>query len=339
MNLIADQTVSTNAIRPFPPVKVSDAELADLRRRITATRWPTRELVPDQSQGAQLAMAQVLARYWSTDYDWRKCELKLNAIPQFLTEIDGQQVHFIHVRSKDVNALPLIVTHGWPGSIVEQLKIVEPLTNPTAHGANANDAFHLVIPSIPGHEFSPEAETLGWDPVRIAKAWLVLMERLGYDRFVAQRGDWGANVTQELALLAPAKVIAIHTNMPSTVPEAIGADATIALDDPAFATIPQVDIVANALRGKTATDLLAKVKDGGTFVSVTGAPDGTKDYPKVRVGSFVSTQDRALIAFIAHAVNAGKMTIPIDHREKLEKAGAAQAAFTKGGIGKVLLIP
>jgi len=232
MNVIAEQTVDTTAIQPFRPVNYSDADLADLRRRITATRWPARELVGDQSQGVQLAMAQALAQYWSTDYDWRRCEAKLNAIPQFLTEIDGQQIHFIHVRSKNDNALPLIVTHGWPGSVIEQLKIIEPLTNPTAHGADAHDAFHLVIPSMPGHGFSPAPATLGWDPVRIAKAWLVLMERLGYDSFAAQGGDWGANVTQELALLAPAKVIAIHTNMPGTVPADILAAAKAGATSP-----------------------------------------------------------------------------------------------------------
>jgi pimeloyl-ACP methyl ester carboxylesterase len=225
MNATADQAGTGTAIRPFPAVHYSDADLADLRRRVAATRWPTRELVPDQSQGVQLAMIQALAQYWSGDYDWRKCEAKLNAIPQFLTEIDGQEIHFIHVRSKHENALPLIVTHGWPGSILEQVKIIEPLTNPTAHGASASDAFHLVIPSLPGHGFSPEPRVLGWDPIRIAKAWAVLMERLGYDRFVAQGGDWGANVTQELALLAPSKVIAIHTNMPGTVPAGILAAA------------------------------------------------------------------------------------------------------------------
>ncbi len=236
MNALADQTAAaTTAIAPFPPINYSDADLADLRRRITATRWPTRELVQDQTQGVQLAMVQALSAYWATGHDWRKCEAKLNAIPQFSTEIDGQQIHFIHVRSKNDNALPLIVTHGWPGSIIEQLKIVEPLTNPTAHGASDSDAFHIVVPSLPGHGFSPEPTTLGWDPVRIAKAWIVLMERLGYDRFVAQGGDWGANVTQELALLAPTKAIAIHTNMPGTVPADIlsaaksGAPSPVAL--------------------------------------------------------------------------------------------------------------
>jgi pimeloyl-ACP methyl ester carboxylesterase len=233
MNTMADQAgSSTSVIRPFPPVGYSDADLADLRRRIAATRWPSRELVPDDSQGVQLATVRALAQYWGTDYDWRKCEAKLNAIPQFLTEIDGQDIHFIHVRSKHEHALPLIVTHGWPGSILEQIKIIEPLTDPTAHGASASDAFHLVIPSLPGHGFSPEPSTLGWDPVRIAKAWVVLMERLGYARFVAQGGDWGANVTQELALLAPAKVIGIHTNMPGTVPADILSAAKLGAKSP-----------------------------------------------------------------------------------------------------------
>ena len=208
----------TTAIRPFPRLNVRESEIADLRRRINATRWPTRELVTDDSQGVQLATTQSLARYWATEYDWRKCEGRLNALPQFLTEVDGQDIHFIHVRSKHENALPLIITHGWPGSIIEQMKVIDPLTNPTAHGARASDAFHLVIPSIPGYGFSPEPRTLGWDPVRIAKAWIVLMERLGYERFVAQGGDWGASITQELALLAPRRVLGIHTNMPGAVP-------------------------------------------------------------------------------------------------------------------------
>ncbi|MGC2130269.1 MAG: epoxide hydrolase [Candidatus Aquilonibacter sp.] len=216
----------TASIRPFPAIDISQAELDDLRERIKATRWPSsRELVSDQSQGVQLAAAQAVAQYWSTDYDWRKCEATLNAIPQFITEIDGQQIQFIHVRSKHENALPLIVTHGWPGSILEQVKIIGPLTDPTAYGASANDAFHIVIPSLPGHGFSPAPTALGWDPVRIAKAWLVLMDRLGYDRFVAQGGDWGANVTQELALLDPTRVLAIETNMPGTVPAEILAAA------------------------------------------------------------------------------------------------------------------
>jgi pimeloyl-ACP methyl ester carboxylesterase len=214
------------AIRPFPKLNVPQAELDDLRGRIKATRWPSsRELVSDQSQGVQLATAQAVAQYWSSSYDWRKLEAKLNALPQFVTEIDGQDIQFIHVRSKHENALPLIVTHGWPGSIIEQIKIIGPLTDPTAHGASASDAFHIVIPSLPGHGFSPAPTVLGWDPIRIAKAWTVLMERLGYSKYVAQGGDWGANVTQEQALLAPDKVIAINTNMPGTVPADILAAA------------------------------------------------------------------------------------------------------------------
>jgi pimeloyl-ACP methyl ester carboxylesterase len=221
------------AVRPFPHVHVSEADLSDLRRRVNATRWPTRELVNDQSQGVQLATTQALARYWGTDYDWRKIEAKLNATPQFITQIDGQDIHFIHVRSKHENALPLIVTHGWPGSIIEQLKIIGPLTDPTAHGASADDAFHLVIPSIPGYGYSPEPSTLGWDPIRIAKAWAVLMQRLGYNTFVAQGGDWGASITQELALLAPTQVLAIHSNMPGTVPADILPLATSGAKPPA----------------------------------------------------------------------------------------------------------
>ena len=216
----------TTAIRPFPKLNVSQAELDDLRGRIKATRWPSsRELVADQSQGVQLATAQAVAKYWDGEYDWRKLEAKLNGIPQYTTVIDGQEIHFIHVRSKHEHALPLIITHGWPGSIIEQMKVLGPLTDPTAHGASASDAFDVVIPSLPGHGFSPAPTVLGWDPIRIAKAWAVLMDRLGYDRFVAQGGDWGANVTQELALLAPDKVIAIHTNMPGTVPADILAAA------------------------------------------------------------------------------------------------------------------
>src|SRR5580700_1472732 len=209
-----------SVIRPFQ-LNVPEAKIAKLRSRIDATEWPHRETVVDESQGVQLATMQELARYWATDYDWRKREAKLNSFPNFMTEIDGLDIHFIHVRSKHENALPLIVTHGWPGSVIEQLKIIDPLSNPTAHGANASDAFHLVIPSIPGYGYSAEPTALGWDPVRIAKAWIVLMQRLGYNQFVAQGGDWGASVTQQLALLAPTTVLAIHSNMPGTVPDDI----------------------------------------------------------------------------------------------------------------------
>ena len=198
--------------------RAQQAALDDLRRRIVATQWPEKETVADQSQGVPLATMRELARYWATDYDWRKCEARLNALPQFITEIEGLDIHFIHVRSKHENALPLIVTHGWPGSIIEQLKIIDPLTNPTAHGASAADAFHVVIPSMPGYGFSGKPTSTGWGPERMGRAWAELMERLGYTRYVAQGGDWGAFVVDQMGLQAPAGLLAIHTNMPATVP-------------------------------------------------------------------------------------------------------------------------
>jgi pimeloyl-ACP methyl ester carboxylesterase len=213
----SEQRADKNAIRPFH-VKVPEEELNELRRRIKATKWPEREVVSDASQGVQLATMQKLARYWANDYDWRKIEAKLSALPQFLTEIDGLDIHFIHVRSKHENALPMIVTHGWPGSIIEQLKIIDPLTNPTAHGGTAADAFHLVIPSLPGYGFSGKPTAPGWNPVTIAKAWATLMQRLGYTKYVAQGGDWGNAVSEVMALQEPPGLLGIHTNMASTVP-------------------------------------------------------------------------------------------------------------------------
>jgi pimeloyl-ACP methyl ester carboxylesterase len=206
-----------HAIRPFH-INVPQEALDDLRRRIKATKWPEREQVADASQGVQLATMQELARYWATDYDWRKVEARLNALPNFTTEIDGLDIHFIHVRSAHESALPMIVTHGWPGSVIEQLKIIGPLTNPTAYGGSAADAFHLVIPSLPGYGFSGKPTAPGWNPVSIARAWATLMQRLGYTEFVAQGGDWGNAISEVMALQEPPGLLGIHTNMAATVP-------------------------------------------------------------------------------------------------------------------------
>ena len=223
------QPSDKNAIRPFQ-VSFPEAELTELRRRINATKWPEREPVTDASQGVQLATIQKLAQYWGTQYDWRPCEARLNALPNFITEIDGLDIHFIHVRSKHENALPIIVTHGWPGSVVEQLKLVDPLTNPTAHGGTASDAFHVVVPSMAGYGFSGKPTTTGWDTTRMARAWTVLMKRLGYTRYVAQGGDWGAFITEQMGVLAPAELLGIHINLASAVPaevlKALGSGST-----------------------------------------------------------------------------------------------------------------
>lgn len=216
-NNVSQKFVSEESIRPYH-VHFSEAVLTDLKRRIKDTRWPSQETVNDESQGVQLVTMQKLAGYWGSTYDWRKVEAKLNALPQFVTTIDGVEIYFIHVRSKNKNALPVIITHGWPGSIIEQMKVIGPLTDPEAYGGKAEDAFDVIIPSLPGHGFSGKPTTTGWEPVHIAKAWIELMKRLGYKRYVAQGGDWGNAISETMALIAPPELLAIHTNMPATEP-------------------------------------------------------------------------------------------------------------------------
>ena len=219
-------------IRPFK-VHFPDEALADLRRRIAATRWPTQELVEDTSQGVQLGTMRKLAQHWQAHHDWRKIEARLNALPMFVTEIDGLDIHFIHVRSRHPKALPVIITHGWPGSVIEQLKVIGPLTDPTAHGGTAEDAFDVVIPSLPGHGFSAKPTATGWNPQRIARAWTALMKRLGYARYVAQGGDWGDAVSEQMAVQAPPELLAIHTNMPATLPDDVAKALAAGAEPPA----------------------------------------------------------------------------------------------------------
>jgi pimeloyl-ACP methyl ester carboxylesterase len=270
------------AIRPFQ-VSFPEEDLAELRRRILATRWPDKETVADRSQGAQLANLQELVRYWGTDYDWRKAEAQLNALPQFIITIDGLDIHFIHVRSRHEDALPLIITHGWPGSILELLKIVESLTDPTAHGGAAEDAFHLVIPSLPGYGFSARPETTGWDPDRTARAWAELMRRLGYTRYVSQGGDWGAVVAEAMGRQAPAGLLGIHVNLPATVPPEV--EAALAGAGPLPADLSEQErAVVDALSA------YRKSGSSGYFVALTARPQA--------VGYGLTDSPAGLAAFI-----------------------------------------
>jgi pimeloyl-ACP methyl ester carboxylesterase len=265
----ADQT----EIRPFR-VNIPEEALTDLHRRIDATRWPSKELVKDASQGVQQAMLQELARYWATEHDWRKAEAKLNALPQFTTEIDGVDIHFIHVKSQHENALPLLITHGWPGSVIEMLNVVEPLTDPTAHGGDAEDAFDLVLPSLPGFGFSGEPPVLGWDPGRVGRAWAELMNRLGYNRYVAQGGDIGANVTDAMGRLAPKGLLGIHLNFLSAFPFAVGAALFGGLVPAGLFKRIAIAVIANRAEKKepVALDALAALFRRGYFVEMPEHP-------------------------------------------------------------------
>jgi pimeloyl-ACP methyl ester carboxylesterase len=281
-----------SAIRPFR-INVPEKDLVDLHRRIAATRWPERENVADATQGVKLATMRELVRYWQTSYDWRKIERRLNSYPQFMTDIDGLDIHFIHVRSKNPNALPMIVTHGWPGSVIEQVKIIDPLTNPTAHGGSASDAFDVVIPSLPGYGFSGKPTATGWDPIRVARAWIVLMKRLGYTRYVAQGGDWGNAITEQMALLAPPELIGIHTNMAATVP----ADVAKALQ---FGEPPPAGLSADEKRAWDQLDFFYK-HGLGYAQEMANRPQtlyGIEDSP-VGLAAWMLDHDAASLALIA----------------------------------------
>ncbi|MFI6266518.1 epoxide hydrolase family protein [Micromonospora sp. NPDC051006] len=289
----------TTEIRPFT-VEIPEAELKALRARIAATRWPDKETVADQSQGVPLATSQALARYWEKEYDWRKVEARLNAVPQFITTIDGLDIHFIHVRSKHEDALPLIVTHGWPGSIIEQLKIVDPLTNPTAHGASASDAFHLVIPSLPGYGFSGKPTQPGWGPERIASAWIELMKRLGYTRFVAQGGDWGAIVTDMMGVQAPPELVGIHVNMPGVFPPEIDAlfQSDITGANNALGKLP-ANLSADEKRASEQLDFVWKHVGYGLMMATRPQTlAGLADSP-IGLATFLLDHDAASLALIS----------------------------------------
>jgi pimeloyl-ACP methyl ester carboxylesterase len=288
----ATQRHSGDAVRPFHS-NFPQSDLTDLRKRVNATKFPEHEAVTDATQGVQLATTQKLAHYWATEHDWRKCEARLNALPQFITEIDGLDIHFIHVRSKLPNALPVIITHGWPGSIIEQMKVIDPLTNPTAHGGTASDAFDVVIPSLPGYGFSGKPTATGWDPERIARAWIVLMKRLGYTRYVAQGGDWGNCVTELMALQTPPGLLGIHTNMAATVPADIDKAALAGAPPPS-------NLSADELRAYT--QLAFFYKYGlGYAQEMAGRPQtlyGIADSP-VGLAAWILDHDSASYALIA----------------------------------------
>jgi pimeloyl-ACP methyl ester carboxylesterase len=275
-----------NTIRPFK-VNVPEEQIVDLRQRIAATRWPDRETVADQSQGVQLAKLQELVRYWGTDYYWRKIETKLNALPQFVTTIDGVDIHFIHVRSRHQNALPVVVTHGWPGSVIEQLKVIDPLTNPTAHGGGAGDAFDVVIPSLPGYGFSGRPTGTGWDPDHIARAWAELMKRLGYTRYVAQGGDWGSPVSSAMARQAAVGLLGIHINLPATVPPEVaaalgGGPVPAGLSDKERAVLEA--LMANAIRGNSAYFTMMTARPQTVGYGATDSPVGLAAWILVHPG-------------------------------------------------------
>lgn len=281
-----ERTIAMSTIRQFT-YRASETELAELRRRVLATRLPEKETTNDLSQGVSLATMQQVMRYWSTAYDWRRAESKLNSLPQFVTQIDGLDIHFIHVRSHHPSALPLLITHGWPGTILHNLKIIEPLTNPTAHGGDATDAFHLVIPSMPGYGFSGKPTTAGWDPVRIAHAWDILMKRLGYAQYVAQGGDWGAIITDLLAARAPTGLLAIHTNMPGVVPPEI--DAAAWEDAPAPADLSAEETRSYAMLAATYKDAYYALLMASRPQTLTGLSDSP-----MALASFIMDFDRKL---------------------------------------------
>ncbi|PWT87055.1 MAG: multidrug MFS transporter [Proteobacteria bacterium] len=287
LSLHRSVAAESNAVRPFR-VSVPDEQLVDLRRRIAATRWPDRETVGDQSQGVQLAKLKELMRYWGTDYDWRKGEARLNAVPQFMTTIDGVDIHFIHVRSRHPNAMPLIMTHGWPGSVVELLKTIGPLTDPTAHGGRGEDAFDLVLPSVPGYGFSGKPTGTGWDPDRIARVWAELMRRLGYTRYVAQGGDWGAPIASAMARQAPAGLLGIHLNLPATVPPEVtavlpvGGPAPAGLSDKERAVFDA--LITNARKGSSAYFVMMTARPQTVGYGATDSPAGLAAWILVHPG-------------------------------------------------------